>query len=73
MPAIWVKLAVQEFDVGHQARDVRRQIGPHHAVADTPTGHGIGLGESIQQDGALLKSRVPTGWNNARPSKIRRL
>src|SRR5208337_998859 len=40
--------------VGHQASHVRGQIGAHDAVAHAPAGHGIGLGEAIENNGALL-------------------
>ena len=33
---------------------MRRQIGAHHAVAHAPTGHGVGLGETVEQNAALL-------------------
>ena len=40
--------------VSHQAGDVRREIGAHHAVTHPPAGHGVGLGETIEQNAALL-------------------
>src|SRR5439155_19513656 len=33
--------------VRHQAGDVRCQVGAHYAVAHTPAGHGVGLGEAV--------------------------
>jgi len=54
MPATCVKLAVQEFGVGHQARHVRGQVGTHYAVAHAPSRHRVGFREAVQQDGALL-------------------
>src|SRR6266508_674036 len=40
--------------VSHQTSDMRREIGAHHAVAHAPTGHGISLGETVEQNAALL-------------------
>ncbi len=51
-----MKLAVQEFEFVIEARDVGGQIGPHHAVTHAPSGHGIGLGEAVEQDGPLLEA-----------------
>ena len=33
------------------------QVRAHHAVTHTPTGHGIGLGETVQEDGAIFEAR----------------
>src|ERR1019366_4690372 len=62
-------IAAQGFDSGHlreagsagnrvrvQARDVRGQIGPHYAVAHAPSGHGVGFGETVEQEGPLLEA-----------------
>src|SRR5581483_7864654 len=40
--------------VSHQTSDMRRKIGAHHAVAHAPTGHGISLGEAVEQNSAFL-------------------
>src|SRR5439155_3174108 len=42
--------------VDHQTGDVCRQVVAHHAVAHTPTGHGVGLGKAVEQNRALLHS-----------------
>ena len=42
--------------VSHQAGDVRREIGAHHAVTHPPASHGVGLGETVEQNAALLHS-----------------
>src|SRR5208282_2193276 len=39
-----------------QPRDVRGQIGPHDAVTHAPSGHGVGLGEAVEQNGPLLEA-----------------
>ena len=31
-----------------------RRVGPHHAVTHPPTGHGVGLGKTIEQNATLL-------------------
>src|SRR5207247_7130119 len=40
--------------VGHQAGNVRPQVGAHYAVAHTPASHGIGLGKAVEQNAALF-------------------
>ena len=42
--------------VSHEPGDVRREVGAHHAVAHPPAGHGVGLGETVEQDATLLHS-----------------
>ena len=41
------------MDFGHRTDEV----GVAQGVADSPAGHGIGLGEAVQQDGAVAHSR----------------
>src|SRR5208282_145613 len=42
--------------VGHEARDGHGQIGTHYAVAHAPSGHGVGFGEAVEQNGALFET-----------------
>ena len=35
---------------------MRGQVGAHHPVAQPPAGHGVGLGEAVEQDGAVLEA-----------------
>ena len=42
--------------VRHQAGHVGGKIGTHDAVSHAPPGHGVGLGESVEQDRTLLHS-----------------
>src|SRR5262245_63349190 len=43
-------------DVGHEPRKILSQVRPHHAVAQSPAGHGVRLGEAIEQNGAVFHS-----------------
>ena len=35
---------------------MRGQIGAHNAVAHAPSGHGVGFGEAVEQNGPLLEA-----------------
>ncbi len=39
-----------------EARDLRCQIGAHYAVAHAPSGHGVGFGEAVEQNGPLFEA-----------------
>src|SRR5262249_5057608 len=40
-------------DVRHEPAKILRQFAIHHAVAQAPPGHSVGLGETIEHDGAI--------------------
>ena len=43
--------------VDHQQLDTFCEFGVHDPVSDPPACHGVGLGESVQDYGAVLKTR----------------
>ena len=47
--------------VGHQARHGGGELLRHDAIAQTPTRHGIGLGEAMQDDGPLRCGHARVG------------
>ena len=42
--------------IGHQPGDVGCQVSPHDSIAHAPARHSVGLGKSIEQNGALLEA-----------------
>ena len=72
MAALCVKACRAGDGVVHEFRNVRGQVGAHHAVADAPARHRIGFREAVEEDGALLHAGH-RGDREGLPSNCRRV
>src|SRR5438445_6124309 len=52
----WSKAVVSRVRIGNLTRNVCRQVRTHHAVAHSPTSHGVGFGKTVEQNAALLRA-----------------